>query len=149
MTGAMSGAIAAATTHGASGGASVDLSLCGSPAAAPQQGCPHQSTVALDALSDHQKTCRSPQRGQPQPAVRPPPAVQSRLVELRAGGNDMLQLLRLQNSDPPSLKPDPSTFLPGPQPLVRAFAGSTHDLADLALRNRDLAAPVRVLGLLG
>src|SRR5882672_8516582 len=149
MTGAMSGAIAAATTHGASGGASVGLSLCGSPAAGPQEGCPHQSTVTLDALSDHQKTqnCRG-WRGRP-PAVRPPPAVQSRLIEVRAGGNDMLQLLRLQNSDTPSLKPDPSAFLPGPQPLVRAFAGSTHDLADLALRNRDLAAPVRVLGLLG
>src|SRR6266545_3675351 len=78
-----------------------------------------------------------------------PPAVQSRFVEVRAGGDDMLQLLRLQNSDTSSLKPDPSAFLPGTQPLVRAFAGSTYDLADLALRNRHLAAPVRILGLLG
>src|SRR5215470_7193410 len=71
------------------------------------------------------------------------------LIEVRAGDSDILQLLWLQNSDAPALKPDPSVLLPGAQPLVCAFPRSAHDLADLALRNRHLSTAIRVLSLRG
>ena len=71
------------------------------------------------------------------------------LIEVRAGGNDLLQLFRLQNSDTPTLKPDPSVLLPFAQPLVGAFPRSAHELADLALRDRHSPTPIRVLGIRG